>query len=273
MPPVVVSHVCPGSQDAMTRIESEPQSPDRPTSAAAGAARDATDALLSMDLEIWPVLEIVSRALHVREADLQQTLDAVLSLAARVVPGARFAGLNLFVKGRFVPQAVFGAAPHELDLVQQSTGRGPCVDASREQATITVADMRLEDRWVEFVERALELGVLSMLCVPLWVDDLRVGSLSLYATEPDAFGAPTSYVAGLLASHAALALADAQRTAHLRQALLNRDVIGQAKGILMARRGLTADQAFELLSRHSQNTNRRLVDVAEQVALTGTEPV
>ena len=59
-------------------------------------------------------------------------------------------------------------------------------------------------------------------------------------------------MARLFASQAALALAEAHRADQMRQALSSRDVIGQAKGILMERHRITADEAFGLLSKHSQ---------------------
>ena len=197
---------------------------------------------------------------------------AILALACRMVPGAEGAGVNLIVRNKFEPQAVLGAEPQELDLLQQRTGSGPCVDATRDQTIIEIDDTRSDGRWPEFGPRAVELGVLSMFCVPLWVDDLRLGSLSLYGMKPSAFDQQTRNVAELLATHAALALSDAQRAAHLRRALINRDTIGQAKGILMERHRITADQAFALLTQASQTLNRKVADIAESVTMTGELP-
>jgi GAF domain-containing protein len=243
-----------------------------PTGSTREADLDFADTFDDMDPRTWSTLDKLSRALHVRNHDLQPTLEAVLRSACDLVAGADAAGLNLYVRGRFEPQAVLGEAPHELDLLQQASGVGPCIDASREQATIHVVDMQAETRWPDFAARAVELGVLSMLCVPLWVDELRLGSLSLYATTTAAFDDPAQNLAGLLATHAALALADAQRVEHLRQALVNRDTIGQAKGILMALHRITADQAFERLSVASQALNVKLARLAEIVAATGELP-
>lgn len=55
-----------------------------------------------------------------------------------------------------------------------------------------------------------------------------------------------------------------------RESLRFRDVIGQAKGILMAQRMITADAAFEELCVVSQRQNRKLRDVAEDLARNGT---
>ncbi|MGY1621711.1 ANTAR domain-containing protein [Geodermatophilus sp. SYSU D00965] len=79
--------------------------------------------------------------------------------------------------------------------------------------------------------------------------------------------------AGLvLAAHAAVALAGARNEEHLQRAITSRDVIGQAKGILMERYELNADQAFPVLARVSQQTNRRLVDIADELTRTRTVP-
>jgi AmiR/NasT family two-component response regulator len=50
---------------------------------------------------------------------------------------------------------------------------------------------------------------------------------------------------------------------------VNRDVIGQAKGILMERFKITSDQAFAVLAKVSQDTNRKVSALAEELARTG----
>lgn len=85
---------------------------------------------------------------------------------------------------------------------------------------------------------------------------------------------PARKTLGLLfATHAAIALVGAQHEHHLKGPQLNADLIGQAKGILMERHEITAAGAFQLLARASQNTNRRLADIAFAVTRTGEEPV
>lgn len=218
----------------------------------------------------WGVLERLGRALHVKEAGLEPTLDAILRVVVDVVDPAEAAGVNLYVRGVFVPQQVFGSAPHRIDLWQQQHHTGPCIDASRDQTTVRVDDTAGDPRWPGLGDLAASLGVCSMLCVPLWVDDTRLGSLSLYAGRPGAFADRDERLAGLVATQAALALADAQRTEQLRTMAHNRDLIGQAKGILMALHKVTADEAFDLLRTSSQQTNRKLLQVAETVVETGT---
>jgi GAF domain-containing protein len=223
-----------------------------------------------LELASWSVLERLRRAMHMPEAGLQATLDAIARTAIETIGPARYAGVNLYERGRFEPQAVVGEPPLALDVLQQETGTGPCIDSSRDQVTIRVDDIATETRWPRYTELAQSLEVASMLCVPLYVDDQQLGSVSLYATARAAFTLTDEYVARLFATQAALALAEARRTDQMRRALANRDIIGQAKGILMERHRITADEAFKLLSEQSQRVNLKLADVARVLTETGT---
>lgn len=217
-------------------------------------------------------LHVLCRAMRVADADLPSTLTAILTSATTAIAAADHAGLNLLIRGKFEPQATLGSAPEPLDALQKRTGAGPCIDASRDQVSIDVEDMADDARWPEFAEAAVALGVRAMCCVPLWVDDRRMGSLSLYAERPRAFDGIARRLADLYATHAAVALLEAQRADQMQRALANRDIIGQAKGVLMAQRHITADQAFGLLKETSHAINRKVVDVATFVAGTGELP-
>jgi GAF domain-containing protein len=233
------------------------------------------DSLQALDIEGWSALERLGRALRVKDASVQATLDAILVAAVDLIEGSDFGGLNLLMRDRFEPQAVLGWPPHALDQLQQQTGTGPCIDASREQAVIRIDEMSQDQRWPEYASLAISLEVRAMLCVPLWVDGAQLGSLSLYSRRPRAFGDPGDHherLANLFAAHAALALSDAQRSDNLRIALVSRDVIGQAKGILMERLRITPEAAFALLAGVSQRHNRRLNVVAEDFVRTGELP-
>ncbi|MGA8329530.1 MAG: ANTAR domain-containing protein, partial [Mycobacterium sp.] len=101
----------------------------------------------------------------------------------------------------------------------------------------------------------------------------RLGSLSLYARSTTSFDDSAKRLADLYATHGAIALLEAQRADQLQRAVASRDVIGQAKGILMERHRITADQAFALLRGASQRLNLKVPDVAESVAATGDFPL
>jgi GAF domain-containing protein len=214
-------------------------------------------------------LDIMARALHVKNAELQPTLDAIVTTAVNALSPVRHAGLITVARGDLVPQATTGAPPQRLDRLQQKLGSGPCVDAAQQQTVIRIEDICADKRWPDFCAEAAGLGVRSMLCVPLRVDERCLGTLSLYAEDPSAFDDHHERVTTLLATLAALALADAQRADQLHTALRNRDVIGQAKGILMERHRITADTAFSHLSQASQAVNVKLAAVALHLVDTG----
>lgn len=92
------------------------------------------------------------------------------------------------------------------------------------------------------------------------------------AAEAGVFDAEAEEVGSLVAAHAAVDFADAQQIKHLHDALATRDLIGQAKGILMERFTITAPQAFLVLTTASSRTHIKLRAVAEQLATTGTLP-
>jgi GAF domain-containing protein len=215
------------------------------------------------------MIEVLARALHVRDAQLQPTLDAIVAAAASALNADREAGLILLQHGKLVPQAVSGRAPLHLDLHQQQTGEGPCIEAARQQAVIRIDDTRADLRWPRFMAAARHHDVLSQLCIPLWVDERGLGTLSLYAGKPSAFTDVDERVTAIFATLAALALADALRAGQMRAAVVNRDLIGQAKGILMERHRITADAAFALLAEASQHQNVKLTEVAARLVETG----
>jgi GAF domain-containing protein len=215
------------------------------------------------------MVEVLARTLHVRDAQLQPTLDAIVAAAASALNADRDAGLILLEHGKLVPKATSGHAPLRLDLFQQQSGEGPCIEAARQQTVIQIDDTRSDPRWPGFMAAARDHDVLSQLCTPLWVDERSLGTLSLYAGQPAAFTDVDERVTTMFATLAALALADALRAEQMRAAVLNRDLIGQAKGILMERHRMTADAAFAVLAEASQRQNVKLTEVAAGLVETG----
>jgi GAF domain-containing protein len=205
------------------------------------------------------------------EDDVDHTLQAIAEAAVGTVPGAQYAALSVVEHRREVKtRAGTAELVYQVDQAQYETGEGPCLDAVYEQQTVSLPDMTSEDRWPQFTARAAELGVGSMLSFQLFVQEDNLGALNLYSAEKHAFDGDDAVHIGLLfASHAAVAMSGAQREEQLTKAMHARDVIGQAKGILMERHKLTADQAFSLLARASQHTNMKLIDVARLLAETG----
>ena len=215
----------------------------------------------------------VARRLQGEHGDVEGTLRAISASAITTVPHADECGISYVVNRRDVePRACSGALPRLVDSLQERLGQGPCMDAVWDQQVVRVDDVTTESRWPEFCQEAAALGVGSMLCFQLFVTGDRLGALNLYSRRPHAFDEESLDVGMVFAVHAAVALAGALHEQHLRTGMGNRDVIGQAKGILMERHKLTAPQAFDVLARVSQELNRRLVDIAVELTDTGTVP-
>lgn len=120
-----------------------------------------------------------------------------------------------------------------------------------------------------FSAAAVELGALGMMCFQLYVEGDDLGALNLFARKAFAFDDESEHIGLLFASHAAVAYSSAQERAGLVRKVASRQVIGQAQGILMERHKVTAEQAFALLVRVSQQRNDKLRSVAENLVHSG----
>jgi GAF domain-containing protein len=205
-----------------------------------------------------------------RQTSPQQVMDGVVHLARDMVPGAEEATITMVRKDRHCySAAATSTLASDFDVWQDQTGEGPCLDVIWQQQTMRVDDLASDPRWPVLGPRAAARGVRSMLCLQLFVHRDTLGALDLLGLAPSAFTDESEHVGLLLASHAAIAAADAHHFENVTSALVNRDVIGQAKGILMERFKITSDQAFAVLAKVSQDTNRKVSAVAEDLALTG----
>lgn len=200
------------------------------------------------------------------EDTVEATLQRIAELAVETIEHCDFAGMTL-VRGRLMttPASTTDISTR-VDAIQLETGEGPCLDAIREHELFQTADLLEEDRWPRFARRAVEeTQVRSMLSFRLFVEEDTLGALNLYSKRPAAFDADDRAVGSVFAAHAAVALSTAQHDQQMQDALRTRDTIGQAKGILMARQGVTADQAFDMLRRGSQRLNIKLAELAKRV--------
>lgn len=207
------------------------------------------------------------------EQEPDQVLKEIVHSAIALIPGADEASVSMVMaKRRVEPKAASSDLPLQVDRVQTEVGEGPCLDAIFEQQTVHVPDMATEERWPSFSARATQLGAASMLSVQLYVEGNNLGALNLYGRQAHGFTDDSEHIALLFASHAAVAFADARQREQLGDALESRDLIGQAKGILMERYRIDALPAFNLLARYSRNSNRRIRDVCEELVATRQLP-
>jgi ANTAR domain/GAF domain len=202
-------------------------------------------------------------------------LNAVTRVAVRRIPGVEWASITEGIDGRFSTVVATDERARTVDKIQYELGNGPCVDAIMNATNFRTGHLESDDRWPEFSRRAAEdFGVHSMLSFRLYLeDDSRIAGLNLYATKADAMDDTSETIGTLVATHGAIVVAAAaarERATQLQTALVNSRQIGMAMGILMATHKLSRDQAFDLLRVASQNTNRKLADIASDVIDTGT---
>jgi GAF domain-containing protein len=202
------------------------------------------------------------------ETDLNGVFERVAELTRRSLPGADAAAVTII--NELVSRTVAtGDRARRLEEWQHERREGPSVDAAAGDRPVVMADATADTRWAEWAAYAAAVGVRAALSVGLPMHDSITGALTVYSETPSAFEEESVALAQTLAGYAGVALANAHLydttvglAEHMRKAMEHRAVIEQAKGIIMGERRCTADEAFTILTKISQDTNRKLRDVA-----------
>jgi GAF domain-containing protein len=218
-------------------------------------------------------------ATHRRIAELGQDLygrpdtdsDTVIAElaenAAVEIPGAQYAGVSVTRNAKHIDTP---AATHKwpilLDEIQQRRREGPCLTAAWDEKTIHVADLETDERFPLYRRDALEqTPIRSIMAFQLFIAGETMGALNVYAERPHAFGPETKSIGAIFAAHSSVVWSAARRDEQFKRALASRDVIGQAKGMIMERYGVGAVQAFELLRKLSQDSNVPLIQIVTEL--------
>jgi GAF domain-containing protein len=211
------------------------------------------------------------------DIDLDGVLALIADLANRTIPGAVAVSVTLVRDTTAFTTSSTSDLARELDEAQYEAGRGPCLDASAANTTFSVPEVAGEARWPEWAARALEHGVHSSLAIGLPIQEEVCGALNIYSLEPGTFDEDAIVVAQTFAGYAAVALANvhlydvtASLAQHLQAAMESRALIEQAKGIIMGEHRCTPDEAFRILAKVSQDSNRKVRDVASALVARAT---
>ncbi|SMC62523.1 Two-component response regulator, AmiR/NasT family, consists of REC and RNA-binding antiterminator (ANTAR) domains [Kibdelosporangium aridum] len=227
---------------------------------------EATDALEDLEL-LWAALTA--------EEPLEAALQRLVEAALKVVGGAD--AVSVTVHSGLEPETA--AASHDwaitVDENQYAAGDGPCLEAARIREPVLVAGAEAFRRWPRFAADAERFGVHAYLSTPLALagpDTELIGALNVYGFQVDAFDRLDEALLKLVTSTAATTISNASRyvrmrnlAENLRTAMASRSEIEQAKGVLMAVHGITADEAFARLVGQSQHTNTKLAVVAREL--------
>ena len=212
---------------------------------------------------------VAAAARELQTASADDLMQQIVDIAVASIEGCRYAGVSMMRNGRPVSPVVSKPEVLAIDELQYEIGIGPCLEAMRGNEVMVLApDLAEDPRFQPFGAQAAEQGCRAVLAHRLYVDSQSMGSLNLYSGTVGGFSADDERRATVLAALASLALhAMLLALDHegLREAVLSRDVIGQAKGILMVREGIDADQAFSELQKLSQSRNVKLRDIAGEI--------
>ncbi len=211
------------------------------------------------------------------EQPLGQVLEHVAEVTAATVPGASAVSVTL-VEGTKPRSAGFsGPLAAALDERQYTHGFGPCLDAARTGTVVIIHDTTDCTAYPEFAELALRHGVTSVLSVGMPMLGQSIGALNIYCTSGSLTSSDND-LGRIFAAYASVALSNAvvvseatDAVEQMREAMASRAGIEQAKGILMARHGVDADEAFARLAHLSQTQNRKLREIAEDVVRSSVQ--
>ncbi len=204
------------------------------------------------------------------DREIGDVLSEIALIAARGVPGAESVSTTLLRGDKAYTAAHSSEMALVADELQYDEGYGPCMDAGRGGVVLRIDDTLTEERWPTYVARVREQGVRSSLSVPLPYQGSSIGALNVYSSRPGAFVSAESLAAARdVAESIAVAVLNVaahhrlgEQARNMRIAMETRAVIEQAKGVLMAQRRVTADEAFEILRDASQRYNRKLREIA-----------
>ncbi|QIG41693.1 GAF and ANTAR domain-containing protein [Nocardioides anomalus] len=204
----------------------------------------------------------------------QDTMVRAVGLAVDLVPGCDFAAVTE-VRARGV--GVLAASDERLEALvalQHELEEGPCLTAAETRDAVVSDEVATDPRWPAWGDRAHGgLGLRSVMSQPLFTTGGNLGVLNLYSVSGAAFAPEHVFEDGsTLAAHVSVALAAARNAEQLEVAIASRTVIGQATGIIMERYDLAPDLAFGVLARLSQQTERKVRDLADELVRTRVLP-
>lgn len=230
---------------------------------------------------LFDLMDLMLRATKgsATELDAKGMIDTLVARTGEVVPAARWASLTVVRSGAVKTLTSSHPTARLVDSIQYELGSGPCLDAILDDHVYLTADVVADARWPEFGRRAHEeTGLRSALAFRLVLLDEStvIAGLNLFSPEPEAFDDTSVRMGTMLATQCSLLLTAylaSDAAENLSRGLESNREIGVAMGVLMAKHNLTRAQSFDLLRMASQDSNRKLADIAAEVADTGALPL
>jgi GAF domain-containing protein len=198
---------------------------------------------------------------------LDTALSKLIDSAGRNVPGAQYVGITLARHQQGVHTIVATHRyPAVLDEIHNQHQEGPCLTAAWEHRMVRINDLTVDNRWPRYRREVIDrTPIRSVLAFELFTDSDAAGTLNFYSENTHAFRQESVELGLIFATNIALAWVMLRRYEQFRSALASRDLIGHAEGVIMERHHVGAMQAFELLKDLSQQSNIKLVEVAQLI--------
>ncbi len=203
-----------------------------------------------------------------------ERLELGVQWVVELVDGCDHASVSVIERSGMTTLAASSQTAFDCDQLQYRLGEGPCVETVRTHVTVVSDVLASDPRWPRWAPSVAEQhGIGSIVSMLLYTRDDAYGALNMYSEQPHAYTSQDFVMAHSLAAHLAVAAVAGRQVDQLSLAVVSRTVIGQAEGILIERFKVTPDGAFEMLRRRSQNSNRKVVTLAEDLVRTGEWPV
>jgi len=207
-------------------------------------------------------------------------VDAVLGDLMRDCTGVfGLAGAGLALAEGGALRRTVGYPDHisALEKAQQEHQQGPCVEAFRSGEIVVLGDLSTyAGKWPAYCRAAEDLGLTSVVGVPLKLSGNLVGAVNLYSAHARSWPAEDLAAAQVLVDMATAYLVNASKlhqhellSEQLQQALDSRTVIEQAKGVVAESNGVSVDRAFELIRRHARTHHVTVRAVSEAIVDLG----
>lgn len=214
------------------------------------------------------------------EETVATALNLITQAAVLAVDDASGSGVSLLdADGERVSAASTSTIVEQADALQYQLGQGPCLTAWASGKPVAVEDLRTDPRWPEWGAAAANLGLRSCLSVPLLSGDLAFGAIKIYWEAPSYASPRLVELLQKFAAQASIFLVNVQvkeqvgaLSQQLKASLAQRDLVGIAKGVIMAQQGVGEGAAVLHLIARSNREARPLAEVARDVVEAFPEP-
>ena len=246
--------------------------PDDPAAPGAGNTPQEAPSGLSSEASDLAGSLLRLAAIPANTEVVDAALGLVVALAHATVTGADGVSVMLSRGGALTTVAASDETISGMDADQYATGQGPCVSAATDGERIYVESLDTESRWPEFIPRAKQRGINSILSMPLVTRGRPLGALNIYSSLAGAFTDPQKALATLCArqasdflTHAAVDVSMEDLSGRVRDALAGRQTITLAVGVVMAREGVSADDAHAIVLQTSHQSAVPLLEQAQAI--------